>query len=87
MATWQAASALSFPKLERTVKRDFWTALKQVRRTIAICRGPGSGLLLRTRSGYAYASTRYSARSARLLHLSVALSTADIALARPCIYR
>ena len=29
MATWQTASALSFPKLERTVKRDFWTALKQ----------------------------------------------------------
>jgi len=29
MATWQSASALSFPKLERTVKRDFWTALKQ----------------------------------------------------------
>jgi len=26
---WQTASALSFPKLERTVKRDFWTALKQ----------------------------------------------------------
>ena len=29
MATWQTASALSFPKLERTVKQDFWTALKQ----------------------------------------------------------
>ena len=29
MATWQTASALSFSKLERTVKRDFWTALKQ----------------------------------------------------------
>jgi len=29
MATWQTASALSGPKLERTVKRDFWTALKQ----------------------------------------------------------
>ena len=29
MATWETASALSFPKLERTVKRDFWTALKQ----------------------------------------------------------
>jgi uncharacterized membrane protein YkvA (DUF1232 family) len=29
MATWQTASALSLPKLERTVKRDFWTALKQ----------------------------------------------------------
>jgi uncharacterized membrane protein YkvA (DUF1232 family) len=29
MATWQTASALSFPKLERAVKRDFWTALKQ----------------------------------------------------------
>jgi len=30
MATWQSAFALSFPKLERTVRRDFWTALKQV---------------------------------------------------------
>jgi uncharacterized membrane protein YkvA (DUF1232 family) len=29
MAAWQTASALSFPKLERTVKRDFWTAFKQ----------------------------------------------------------
>src|ERR1051326_5699983 len=29
MATWQTAFALSFPKLERTVRRDFWTALKQ----------------------------------------------------------
>src|SRR5215467_4705603 len=29
MATWQTASALSFPKLEGAVKRDFWTALKQ----------------------------------------------------------
>jgi uncharacterized membrane protein YkvA (DUF1232 family) len=29
MATWDRASALSFQEHERTVKRDFWTALKQ----------------------------------------------------------
>ena len=29
MATSQTASALTFPKLERTVKQDFWTALKR----------------------------------------------------------
>lgn len=29
MATWHTASALNFPKFERRVKRDFWTALKR----------------------------------------------------------
>src|ERR1700745_106333 len=29
MATWQTISALSFQERERTVKRDFWPALKQ----------------------------------------------------------
>ena len=29
MAVWNSASALSFQEQERTVIRDFWTALKQ----------------------------------------------------------
>jgi uncharacterized membrane protein YkvA (DUF1232 family) len=29
MATWNRASALSFHEQERTVRRDFWSALKQ----------------------------------------------------------
>ena len=87
MAAWNRASALSFQEQERTVIRDFWTAFKQFAGRLPFCRGSGSGLLLRTRSGDPYASTRYPARSACLPHLSMALPTADMALAWPCIYR
>jgi hypothetical protein len=86
MATWQTASALSFPKLERTVKQDFWTALKQFAGRLPFVEDLVAAYL-RARSGYAHASTRCSARSACLLHLPMALSTIDIALAWPRIYR
>ena len=85
--SWNRTPALSLQEHERTVIRDFWTALKQFAGRLPFVEGFGSGLLLRTRSRDPYASTRHPARSACLLYLSMALSTADIALAWPCIYR
>ena len=84
MATWQTASALGFPKLERTVKRDFWTALK-----LFAGRVPFVEDLV---AAYYHPATPMRVRSVLLaafclFPLSMAVSTADIALAWPCIYR
>jgi len=84
--SWNRTPALSLQEHERTVIRDFWTALKQFAGRLPFVEDLVAAYL-RTRSGDAYASTRYPARSACLLYLSMALSTADIALAWPCIYR
>jgi uncharacterized membrane protein YkvA (DUF1232 family) len=69
MAVWNSASALSFQEQERTVIRDFWTALKQF-----------AGRL-------PFVEDLVAAYYCALLHLSMAVSTAVMGLAWPCIYR
>jgi uncharacterized membrane protein YkvA (DUF1232 family) len=85
MATWQTASALTFPKLERTVKRDFWTALKQFAGRLPFVED-----LVAAYYCALDPATPMRVRGillAALAYLSMALPTPDIALAWPRIYR
>jgi uncharacterized membrane protein YkvA (DUF1232 family) len=82
MATWQTASALSFPKLERTVKQDFWTALKQFAGRLPFVED-----LVAAYYCALDPATPMRVRGILLAALAYSLSTALIALARPCIYR
>ena len=86
MTAWNRASALSFQEQERTVIRDFWTAFKQFAGRLPFVEDLVAAYYCALDPA-PYASTRYPARSACLPHLSMALPTADMALAWPCIYR
>ena len=68
MATWQTASALIVREQERTVKQDFWTALKQFAGRLPFVEDLVAAYYCALDPA-TNASTRHTARSACLLHL------------------
>ena len=83
---WNKAPALSFQEHERTVIRDFWTALKEFAGRLPFIEDLVAAYYCALDPATPMRA-RYPARSACLLHLSMALSSADIAMAWACLYR
>ena len=83
MAAWNRASALSFQEQERTVIRDFWTAFKQFAGRLPFVEDLAAAYYCALDP-----ATPMRVRGILLAALaSMALPTADMALAWPCIYR
>jgi len=86
MATWNRASVQHFEEQERTLRRDFWTALKQFAGRLPFVEDLVAAYYCALDPATPM-RVRGILRSACLLHLSMAVSTAVMGLAWPCIYR
>jgi uncharacterized membrane protein YkvA (DUF1232 family) len=83
--SWNKAPALSFQEHERTVIRDFWTALKQFAGRLPFVEDLVAAYYCALDPATPM-RVRGILLAACLLYLSMALSTADIALAWARIY-